>query len=51
MEFLETNPNTFQPLVAALDPPRSFEDYIKGIKQNSVWGTTVEIIAAATCFK
>ena len=48
MEFLETNPNTFQPLVAALDPPRSFEDYIKGIKQNSVWGTTVEITAAAT---
>ena len=51
MKFIETNPNTFQPLVAALDPPRSFEDHVKRLKQNSVWGTTVEIIAAATVFQ
>jgi len=33
MEFIESN--TFQPLVAALDSPRSFEDYVKGL--NDSW--------------
>ena len=48
MEFIEKNPNTFQSLVGALDPPRCLEDHVKRLKQSSVWGTTVEIIAAAT---
>ena len=48
MEFIEKNPNTFQSLVGALDPPRPLEDHVKRLKQSSVWGTTVEIIAAAT---
>ena len=48
MEFMEKHPNIFKPLVAALDLPRSFKNHVKRLKQISVWGTTVEIIAAAT---
>jgi hypothetical protein len=50
MDFEEMNPEIFQPLVATLDPPTTFENHIKRLKQSSVWGTTVELFAAATMF-
>ena len=35
----------FRPLISTIDPPTTFENHLK---QNSVWGTTIEIFAAAT---
>ena len=47
IKFEEMNPDIFRPLVSTIDPPTTFENHLK---QNSVWGTTIEIFAAATMF-
>ena len=49
-QFEEINPDIFRPLVSTIDPPTTFENHLKQLKQNSVWGTTIEIFAAATMF-
>ena len=49
-EFEETNRNLFEPIHNSIIGTE-FDNHVKNIKKLSTWGTTTEIIGAATLFQ
>ena len=52
-EFDASNTTIFQPLHSAINqtPAIPFSDHLRNIRKLSVWGTNLEIIAAASLFQ
>ena len=50
-EFEASNTTTFQPLHIAINQTIPFPDHLQNIRKLSVWGTNLEIIAAASLFQ
>ena len=52
-EFEASNTTVFQPLHSAINqtPAIPFSDHLRNIRKLSVWGTNLEIIAAASLFQ
>ena len=50
-EFEASNTTTFQPLHIAINQTTLFPDHLQNIRKLSVWGTNLEILAAASLFQ